>query len=114
MDPPSARGLRIGFSTDTQKSASIRLTCALPNIRTLNHGGTRRSLAKGDFIYDCIFFKDSAALYAKAVPSRGIVFDDGASAIGAYNLRMSQRNVHPVDGVVPYLPLFATGLERSE
>ena len=63
------------------------LTCALPNVRSLDHSSASCCLAKGDLIYDGILFNDCAALYAKSVPSCGVVFNDGTSAISAYNLR---------------------------
>ena len=73
-------------SAQMEQLSSDKLTCALPNIRSLNHSSARCSLAKGDLIYDGIFFNDSTTLYAKAVPSCGIVFNDRASTIIAYNL----------------------------
>ena len=73
-------------SAQMEQLSSDKLTCALPNIRSLNHSSARCSLAKGDLIYDGIFFNDSTTLYAKAVPSCDIVFNDRASTIIAYNL----------------------------
>jgi hypothetical protein len=85
-----------------KKSRSEKLTCALPDIRSLNHGSARRRLAEGDLIHDGILLDDSAALYAKAVPSCGIVFNDGAPAISAHNLGASKHDLRLVDDIVPY------------
>jgi hypothetical protein len=62
------------------------LTCTLPNVRPLNHSSASCSLAKGDLIHDSVLFDDCATLYAEAIPSCGVVFNDGTSAIRTYDL----------------------------
>jgi len=74
----------------------------MPNIRPLNHSSACCGLAKGDFIYNSVFFENGATLDAKAISGCGIVFNDGASAISAYNLVMSEYDLRAVDDIVPY------------
>lgn len=64
------------------------MCCALPNIRSLYHGSTSRRLAEGDLIHDGVLLDNSAALYAEAVSSCGIVFNYSTSAVCAYDLRL--------------------------
>ena len=84
------------------KFSSKMLTCALPNIRSLNHSGARCSLAKGDLIYDGIFFNNGTTLNAEAVSSCGIVFNDSSSTITAHDLRTSKHNPWAIDDEVAY------------
>jgi hypothetical protein len=66
----------------------LRLTCALPNIRSLYHGSTSRRFAEGYLIHDGVLFDNSAALHAEAVASCGVVFNHSTSTVSAYDLRL--------------------------